>query len=255
MATFNVNSSVFSHCASWAVIAALRRELRDLKRLAREDLVFLEAGVGTDNAAERITNFLEKQSVAFVIGAGMAGALSPHLGVGDLVIVERVIGPSTLMTLPQLCSLARLVRPNGVDIHLGTAVTTNEFICKASRKRSLAAALGAREVGCVDMESWAVASVCTERHIPFLIVRSISDRFEEDLPLDFNRCRNSRGDLDMLKLGSATLRRPSSLRGLWQLRGRSILCSQRLAWFVDQFLAVPEVRGLTGTMRPSSNNL
>ena len=30
MATFNVNSSVISHCASWAVIAALRRELRDL---------------------------------------------------------------------------------------------------------------------------------------------------------------------------------------------------------------------------------
>jgi adenosylhomocysteine nucleosidase len=254
MATFSANTSLTSHCASWAVIAALRRELRDLKRLAHEDLVFLEAGVGTDNAAERITKFLEKQSVAFVMGAGMAGALSPQLGVGDLVIVERVVGPSTLMILPPLCALAKLVRPDGVDIHLGTAVTTNEFICKASQKRSLAAALGAREVGCVDMESWAVARICTDRHIPFLIVRSISDLFEEDLPLDFNRCRNSRGDLDMLKLGSAMLRRPGCLKGLWQLRGRSILCSQRLAWFVDQFLSVPEVRGLTGAMRPSSNS-
>jgi hypothetical protein len=95
---------------------------------------------------------------------------------------------------------------------------------------------------------------CTERRIPFLIVRSISDLFEEDLYY-FNCRRDSRGDLDMLKLGSAMLRRPGSLKGLWQLRGRSILCSQRLAWFVDQFLAVPEVRGLTGTMRPSSNSL
>src|SRR4030095_571678 len=198
MATFNVNTSLTSHCASWAVIAALRRELRDLKRLAHEDLVFLEAGVGTDNAAERITKFLEKQSVACVMGAGMAGALSPQLGVGDLVIVERAVGPSTLMILPPLCALATLVRAEGGDLHLGPAVTTNEFICKASQKRSLAAALGAREVGCVDMESWAVARICTDRHIPFLIVRSISDLFEEDLPLDFNRCRNSRGDLDML---------------------------------------------------------
>jgi adenosylhomocysteine nucleosidase len=256
MATFSVNSSVTSLCASWAVIAALRRELRDLRRLARKDLVFLEAGVGTDNAAERITRFLDKQKVDFVLGTGMAGALSPHLGVGDLVIVERVIGPSTtLMSWPQLCSFAKLVRPDGVDIHWGVAVTTNEFICKASRKRSLAGALGVSEAGCVDMESWAVARVCTERRIPFLIVRAISDGFEEDLPLDFNRCRDSRGDLDMLKLGSATLRRPGSLKGLWQLRGRSILCSQRLAWFVDQFLAVPEVRGLTGAMRPSSNSL
>jgi adenosylhomocysteine nucleosidase len=255
MATFSVNSNVASHTISWVVIAALRRELRDLRRLGHQDLVFLEAGVGTDNATERLSKFLEKERADFVLGAGMAGALSPQLGVGDLVIVERVIGPSPLLTLPQLCSLAKLVRPDGVDIHLGTAVTTNEFICEASRKRSLAAALGAGEVGCVDMESWAVATVCTERRIPFLIVRSISDLFEEDLPLDFNRCRNSHGDLDMLKLGSATLRRPSSLKGLWQLRGRSILCSQRLAWFVDQFLAVPEVRGLTGAMRPSSNSL
>lgn len=255
MATFSVNSSVTSHCASWAVIAALRRELSGLRRLEHDDLVFLEAGVGTDNAAERITKFLEKRSVDFVLGAGMAGALSPHLGAGDLVIVERVIGPSTLVTIPQLCSLAKLVRPDGVEIHSGTAVTTDEFICKASRKRSLAAALAASEVGCVDMESWAVARVCTERHIPFLIVRAISDLFEEDLPLDFNRCRDSRGDLDMLKLGSATLRRPSALKGLWQLRGRSILCSRRLAWFVDQFLAVPEVRGLTNAMRPPSSSL
>jgi adenosylhomocysteine nucleosidase len=254
MATFSVNSSVTSHSVSWAVIAALRRELRGLRRLAREDLVFLEAGVGTDNATERLTKFLEKQRVDFVLGAGMAGALSPHLGVGDLVIVERVIGRSTLPTFPELYSLAKLVRLDGVDIHMGTAVTTNEFICKASRKRSLAAALGTRQAGCVDMESWAVARVCTERRIPFLIVRSISDLFEEDLPLDFNRCLDSRGDLDMLKLGTATLRRPSSLKGLWQLRKRSTLCSQRLAWFVDQFLAVPEVRGLSGAMRPSSNS-
>jgi len=254
MATFSVNSRVTNHSVSWAVIAALRRELRDLRRLAHDDLVFLEAGVGTDTTTERLTKVLEKQRVDFVLGAGMAGALSPHLGIGDLVIVERVIGPSTLPTFPQLCSLAKLVRLDGVDIHMGAAVTTNEFICKASRKRSLAAALGTRQAGCVDMESWAVAWVCTERRIPFLIVRSISDLFEEDLPLDFNRCRDSRGDLDMLKLGTATLRRPSSLKGLWQLRKRSTLCSQRLAWFVDQFLAVPEVRGLSGAMRPSSNS-
>jgi hypothetical protein len=68
-------------------------------------LVFLEAGVGTDNATERLTKFLEKQRTDFVLGAGMAGALSPHLRIGDLVIVERVVGPSTLLTLPQLCSL------------------------------------------------------------------------------------------------------------------------------------------------------
>ena len=106
MATFSVNSSVTSHSVrgSWVRIAALRRELRDLRRLAHQDLVFLEAGVGTDNATERLTKFLEKQRADFVLGAGMAGALSPHLGVGDLVIVERVVGPSTLLTLPQLCS-------------------------------------------------------------------------------------------------------------------------------------------------------
>ena len=254
MATFSVNSGVTGDAVSWAVIAALRRELSDLRKLARRNLVFLETGVGTDNASKKLTKFLEKTGADFVLGVGMAGALSPSLRVGDLFIVERVIGPSTIVLLPNLCSLAKLVRLNGANIHVGTAVTANEFVCEVNRKRSLAAALKPDQMGCVDMESWAVARVCTERRIPFLIIRCISDLLEEDLPLDFNRCYDSQGDLDALKLVTATLLRPRALKGLWQLRGRSTLCSQRLAWFVDQFLAIPEVRGLTGVMRPSSNS-
>jgi adenosylhomocysteine nucleosidase len=255
MATFNANSRVTHHDESWVVVAALRRELSDLRRLGRGNLVFLETGVGTNNASEKLTRFVEKQDADFVLGVGMAGALSPSLRVGDLFIVERVIGPSTLMISPRLCSLAKLVRLNGANIHVGSAVTTNEFVCEANKKRSLAAALGPHQVGCVDMESWSVARVCTEHRIPFLIIRSISDPLEEDLPLDFNRCRDSQGDLNMLKLAAATRLRPGPLKGLWQLRGRAALCSQRLAWFVDQFLAIPEVRGLTGAIRPSSNSL
>jgi len=255
MATFSANSRATHHDESWVVVAALRRELSALRQLQRENLIFLETGIGTNNAREKLTKFVEKRGADFVLAVGMAGALSASMRVGDLFIADRAIGPSTIMTSASLYSLAKLVGLKGANIHVGAAVTTNEFVCEATRKRSLAAALGPHQMGCVDMESWSVARVCTEHRIPFLIIRSISDLLGEDLPLDFNRCRDSQGDLNMLKIAAATRLRPGPLKGLWQLRERAALCSQRLAWFVDQFLAIPEVRGLTGTMRPSSNSL
>src|SRR5258706_14923439 len=105
MVTFSSDSGMPGHASSWAVIAALRRELNDLRKLTLENLVFLETGFGTDNASQKLTQFLEKQSVDAVLGVGMAGALSPSLGVGDLFIVERAMGPTSIAVSSHLSSL------------------------------------------------------------------------------------------------------------------------------------------------------
>jgi adenosylhomocysteine nucleosidase len=240
--------------ASWVVVAALRQELTDLKRLRGKNLELLETGIGGRNAKKTLTQFLEKQSVEGVLGVGMAGGLSSCLRVGDLLVAERVVGATSVAPLPHLSLLARRVQLDGVAIHVGTAVTVNQFVCDASEKRCLAEDLGPHVIGSVDMESCAIAQVCAERRLPWLIIRCISDTFEENLPLDFNRCRGSNGHLHMLKLATATLRHPSSLNALWRLRRRSTLCAQRLAWFVDQFLEIARLRELTSTMRPSSSS-
>ena len=91
-------------------------------------------------------------------------------------------------------------------------------------------------VACVDTESWAIARFCSHLQIPYLIVRSVSDRFDEDLPLDFNRYRRADGDLDPLRIVGAALIRPRLIGGLWNLGRHARLCTRRLVQFVERMI-------------------
>jgi len=86
------------------------------------------------------------------------------------------------------------------------------------------------------MESAAIASVCSSLNVPFLIVRSVSDMFDEDLPLDFNRCRTSDGRVSPRKVIQLLIRRPRALKGLIELQRRSEMCAEKLAAFISELL-------------------
>jgi len=174
--------------------------------------------------------------VEALLGIGLAGALSSALQVGDLVIGQEVLGPSRLTPSPRLLSLARDVKVGGAAVYAGTVVTVDEMACSAKTKQLLASAMVDQPIACVDMESWAIARLCSHLQIPFLIVRSISDRFDEDLPLDFNCYRRADGNLDFPRVVGAALVRPRSIGGLWRLRGHTKLCAGRLVQFVERML-------------------
>jgi adenosylhomocysteine nucleosidase len=92
------------------------------------------------------------------------------------------------------------------------------------------------------MESEAIARACSEYRVPFLIVRCITDRLDENLPLDFNRCRKSNGNINAAKVLWAALLRPDSLKGLRELRMRSQSCADKLALFVRELLRTEELK-------------
>jgi adenosylhomocysteine nucleosidase len=135
---------------------------------------------------------------------------------------------------PILLSAAEHVEIDG--LRFGTAITVDEIVGKAIEKRHLAALLEQDEIGCVDMESSAIARACTERDVPFLIARSITDLLDEDLPVDFNRCRTDDGRVSAQKVIRAALMRPRSFKGLFELKRRSEVCAEKLASFVHQLL-------------------
>jgi adenosylhomocysteine nucleosidase len=222
-----------------AVVAALKRELVPLGRKAHPNLALIETGAGAQNADRHLRWWLERSRTRGVIGIGFAGALSPSLLVGDLMVAREVLGGKgerLAANSALLISAAERLELEGLAVRFGTIITANKIAGESKDKRSLAMALSANEVGCVDIESSAIAKVCTERHIPFLIVRCITDVFDEDLPVDFNRCRNSDGDLNYGKVLKAALLNPRSFKGLWELRRRSQACAEQLALFVQRLL-------------------
>jgi adenosylhomocysteine nucleosidase len=216
------------------VVAALTRELAPLARRSHAGLALIETGEGPRNARRMLRSWLEKRSARAVINVGFAGSLSPLLQIGDIVVAREVRSrtesfDASASPLFQVAARIQNARP-------GIALTVDEIICEAKAKRRLAENFADGEVVWVDMESAAIASVCGSLNVPFLIVRSISDALDEDLPLDFNRCRTSNGRVSARKVIGSLLVRPRALKGLIELQRRSEKCAERLAAFITELL-------------------
>lgn len=218
------------------VVAALGYELEKLNPCP--GLALLETGEGVVNAERSLDAWLDKNDARSVLSIGFAGALCPSLQVADLIIVKQVRDSKEEPDLSLLSAATQV--PMHPPVRLGVTVTSKEILWRAESKRALASSFGAGEIAIVDMESTAIAKVCGRRGTPFIIVRSITDLLDEDLPLDFNQHRTSDGHVDPKKVVRAALLKPSALKGLFELRKRSVRCAERMAEFAE--LLVPLIR-------------
>jgi adenosylhomocysteine nucleosidase len=212
------------------VVAALERELARLKKNTPTGAVLLETGEGVANAERSLDAQLEQLTARAVLSIGFAGALSRSLQAGDLVIARQITG-GLAQPDPALLSAAARVQIES-PVRLGIAVTRDEILWRAAQKRALSQVLAPNDIGFIDMESTAIAGVCARRGVPFVVIRSITDLLEEDLPLDFNLYRDSGGRVDSARVATAAMLKPRALAGLLALRSRSELCAERLAEFV-----------------------
>ena len=115
-----------------------------------------------------------------VISTGFCGALDPALAIGDIVVTGEP--PATR---PPFCA--------GRDLLVPTAWPSRRRKRKSLRKASGAVA--------VEMESAAVAEKAAEWGVPFRCIRVVSDVAKEDMPLDFNRFRDSAGRFALGRIG------------------------------------------------------
>jgi adenosylhomocysteine nucleosidase len=83
------------------------------------------------------------------------------------------------------------------------------------------------------MESIGVAQVCSGEKVRFLSVRVIVDTVERALPRDIDLLVNKKSTAGRLGAAAgAILRRPSSIKDMWQLKEDALVASQRLAKFL-----------------------
>ena len=192
---------------------AIKKEIKDIKsnvingisfftgKFNDKDVVFVQSGIGKVNAAITATLLIEKFEVNEVIFSGVAGSLDEKLKVGDVVIGRDIVQHDVDATafgykmgqIPQMKEWAfesdkELIEKTGnifdFDHHIfyGRILTGDQFVSKKDLKIQLGKDF---EALCVDMESGAVAQVCTRLGVKFLIIRSISDSITDESGMEY----------------------------------------------------------------------
>ena len=203
-------------------------------RIGRAPVLVLATGDGRQAARDGLAALLDAVPAGAVIAVGVAGGLTHVLGPGSLVVARRVLDDGNTAAEADPAWLRRAERVGGAAI--GVCVTTDRILGRAAEKRAVGHAVGDAVPATVDLESAAYGRVATERGVPFLAVRAVSDAAWEDLPLDFNAFRGPDGGVIRHRVVVHALGHPRSVPGLVRLRRRVAVCADRLARFVSALL-------------------
>ncbi len=188
-------------------------------KLRGKRVVIAYTGIGKVNAAMTTTLLIEHFKPDKVIFTGIAGAVNQQLQPGDIVIAEKTAHHDMGTVWPeglfhkgvknrlngwenpvffdgdeQLIKLAERAAQQ-VELHSiriisgqrtpkvvkGIVVTGDSFIASAQKCAELRKKLNA---DAVEMEGAAVAQLCFQRGIGYLVIRSISDNADEGAVLD-----------------------------------------------------------------------
>lgn len=167
-------------CPMRSELRPVVRELRATRATAGASEVFTATtggtavtaaliGVGPAAARQATERLLGSGSFDHVVVSGIAGGIGPDIEVGDLVTPAELEDLSTGQRFTPT--------PLGPHVASGTIGTTDELILDEGRL----AALVARGIVGLDMESAAVAEVCQARSVPCAVFRVVSDRPQDGL--------------------------------------------------------------------------
>lgn len=215
-----------------AILTAVRTELGPLLRGVRpqrvngvelfelENALVAVSGIGRvpgRHAAEELVQWAQPE---FLIAAGIAGAVSPRLRVGDVGWAREVIDVQTGNRYPA---------GQGDWV-----VTTAESVSGPAEKRTLMAQYAA---DVVDMEGAMVASVAREHGIEFAALKAVSDEADFIMP-PFSQFIEESGKLATGRLAVHMAVRPRWWPSLVHLGINSRIAAVNLCSAVEHLIRV-----------------
>jgi len=172
-------------------------------------VVLTKSGIGKVAAAVATTLLLEKFAPDTIINTGSAGGFDTDLNVGDIVISTEVrfhdvdltafgyeIGqmaqlPPAFEATPSLIDIAHSAAQTLPDLNTVQGLICTGDIFMADPTKAEVARNNFPTMKACEMEAAAIAQVCYQFSVPFVIIRSLSDiagkkselSFEEFLPV------------------------------------------------------------------------
>ena len=191
-------------------------------KLRGKEVVIAFTGIGKVNASMTTTLVIDHFKPSKVIFTGIAGGLNPELKPTDILVAEKCVQhdlnyvyDDSLVSYPVSSPITDKVNPLfytsdslmlgivkekfpgiklasytiGDDMYqpkimTGIIATGDGFIASGIKKEELISRFGA---DAVEMEGAAVAQVCYQQNVPFILIRSISDSADENANMDVDK--------------------------------------------------------------------
>lgn len=188
-------------------------------------IAVLVGGVGRVNARRAAEALILGHRPSWVVSAGFAGALDPDLKRNQAVFPSTIVDQEGVRYNIGLSVLEAAENPSP-RLRTGTLLTVDSIAFSSPEKAGLREKFGA---DLVDMESSAVAAVCSYRSIRFLPVRVISDEASAELPRELATLHNRKGGYLVGSALRAVWNRPSAIKDFWRLNEQAHEAADRLA--------------------------
>jgi adenosylhomocysteine nucleosidase len=168
-----------------------------------KQVVVCKSGVGKVNAAICTQILIDRFGVDAIIFTGVAGALDPQLNIGDIVVSTEcqqhdmdvtALGfakgtipfakQSVFPADPALIELAYSAASTlfeGLTLR-GKVLSGDQFVASRDTVKLLREEL---QGTCTEMEGAAVAQACALNGVPFVVIRSMSDRADGSAHMNF----------------------------------------------------------------------
>ncbi|MEZ9235439.1 5'-methylthioadenosine/adenosylhomocysteine nucleosidase [Shewanella sp. 10N.286.52.A9] len=173
-------------------------------QLSGQNVVVTRSGIGKVAASIATTLVINNFKVDAVINTGSAGGFVDSLNIGDIVISSEVrhhdvdvtafgyeIGqmasqPAAFIPDEKLVNAAKsaISSLGEAQVIEGLIATGDSFICDPERTKVMLKNFPT--MAACEMEAAAIAQVCHQFNVPFVVIRSLSDNANNDSPVDFD---------------------------------------------------------------------
>ena len=175
-------------------------------KLHGKDVVLLKSGVGKVNAAVATTIAIERFNIEKIIFTGVAGSGNPNYNIADIVISKNLIEhdfdtrdidgdyitvlvegyndnyyPADEALIELAKSSAEKVITNS-KVYVDTIATGDQFVGNNEKVKQIHNKFKA---GAIEMEGASVAHTALMYKIPFVVIRSLSDKADSDAEVDY----------------------------------------------------------------------
>ena len=198
----------------YGIIAAMQEEMQEIEIIMKEkeiqkiyelnfikgrinntEVILVEAGVGKVNAARTTQILIDNFKVDAIINVGSAASANDELDIGDIVIGNKIVQHDFDITafghpkgyisnvgqyvecdnilIEKMKQTISNMRDCEIKIKIGTIASGDIFCTELKMKEKIRTKFFA---DAIEMEGAAIAQVCKLDNIPFIIIRSISDK-------------------------------------------------------------------------------